>query len=270
MTSIQDKDKKPTFFLEGFLEKRRQTLKFNWRFYKFVLNDTSLCYYKVKNKPNPEGILYGKIDVRFMHSARETTTVNHNYPFEVVLANGKIIILSASTNEQRLKWLRCLWDSMHKAAQDRSRLSFGQQDKQEEANYTTKSSDEEDVEGDLPRIIKRSGCIRHSIASDSPSTGLNHMCRSKSEDCALPAEIQGRSSGDEQASSLDSRLPGDDVFPTSEQDNIEAQDMEKAQSFPEDTDAFINEIFDGITFNRQSQKITKNMMQNLADSNVVD
>ncbi|XP_069075023.1 uncharacterized protein [Pleurodeles waltl] len=86
----------PTELLSGFLSKRRQTMKFQWRGYFCILTDAALSYYKVTPETDEKGILWGRIVVKFIQSVRAVSKITQHYPLELVLESGKIVLLNRS------------------------------------------------------------------------------------------------------------------------------------------------------------------------------
>ncbi|XP_069075025.1 uncharacterized protein [Pleurodeles waltl] len=102
----------PTELLSGFLSKRRQTMKFQWRGYFCILTDAALSYYKVTPETDEKGILWGRIVVKFIQSVRAVSKITQHYPLELVLESGKIVLLAAHNKEEQNKWLQAIWKAM--------------------------------------------------------------------------------------------------------------------------------------------------------------
>ncbi|KAE8578755.1 hypothetical protein XENTR_v10023760 [Xenopus tropicalis] len=171
--------------LSGILEKRRQNLKFHWKVYNFVLEGSALSYYKLRGNNEKEGELWGTIELRDVQCLNSTDAIGHRYPIEVTLRSGKVILLSADCNMERMKWLQALQDKMMEL---RSRRS-----------------------SDTPVVRERPGEYSRGIC--------DWMTQSN------PSDTSGITGGKE----------GDIA----------------------DLDSFIDQTFDGITFNRQSKFIKK-------------
>ncbi|XP_043945244.1 uncharacterized protein LOC122816484 isoform X2 [Protopterus annectens] len=171
---------KKSLNMKGFLEKRRQTLKFHWRLYKFLLEGSVLSYYKMQNEDGKEiekeGILWGKIDLRYVQSVRKATSVSHNFPFEVVLYNGKTIILSAQSEAKRTEWLQALWKVMHLSGQEERNCRSLTSDLHSKDSYMTHSSDEDNCEDSAekksnPRKILPRARIKSDLCVTSEKEG---------------------------------------------------------------------------------------------------
>ncbi|KAG8433386.1 hypothetical protein GDO86_017606 [Hymenochirus boettgeri] len=96
----------------GILEKRRAKLKFHWRVYNFVLKGTTLSYYKVHERNQKEGEPWGTINMRDVLSLNPIEAIGHRYPIEITLRSGKVVLLSADCNLERIKWIQALQEKM--------------------------------------------------------------------------------------------------------------------------------------------------------------
>ncbi|XP_078520412.1 uncharacterized protein LOC144785322 isoform X2 [Lissotriton helveticus] len=108
----------PHELLSGFLSKRRQTLKFQWRCYFCILTNAALSYYKVTPETDEKGILWGSIAIKVMQSVRAVPKITQYYPLEVVLESGKIVLLAAHNKEDQNKWLQAIWKAMVMSGQE--------------------------------------------------------------------------------------------------------------------------------------------------------
>ncbi|XP_040296117.1 uncharacterized protein LOC121007914 [Bufo bufo] len=98
--------------ISGILEKRRQNLKFHWRTYQFTLEGATLSYFKMRGSNVKEGELWGTIDIRDVLSLVCVETMASRHPMEITLRSGKVIVLAASSNEERMRWLQAIQESM--------------------------------------------------------------------------------------------------------------------------------------------------------------
>ncbi|KAM4034959.1 uncharacterized protein ACNLHF_021667 isoform 2-T2 [Anomaloglossus baeobatrachus] len=95
---------------EGFLKKRKDTMKFNWAKYWFKLQNTTLYFY-TRRDPQPE-YLRGQYYMYSVQSVRSLNSPDGDFPFEIVMKNGKRKLLSAESEALRDVWLKLLWKSM--------------------------------------------------------------------------------------------------------------------------------------------------------------
>ncbi|KAM4691158.1 uncharacterized protein WCC33_016017 [Rhinophrynus dorsalis] len=101
---------KDDLYFEGFLRKRKDTMKFSWSKYWFRLRNTTLYFY-TKREAEPT-CLRGQYYMCSVQSVREVTVAEVEFPFEIVLKNGKRKLLAAETAELRDVWMKFLWKSM--------------------------------------------------------------------------------------------------------------------------------------------------------------
>ncbi|XP_006005577.1 uncharacterized protein LOC102355862 isoform X2 [Latimeria chalumnae] len=295
MSSELEKKVLPPLCLKGFLEKRRQMMKFHWRCYKFVLEDTILSYYRVKSEEDEEGVPWGKIDMRFVQSVRATNHISYKFPFEVVLHSGKVIILSAQTADQRADWLKFLWQSMHLAVQEEQ--DFGTPEPHQENDFYNARSSEEEEEvyeklNKKPHVRPR--LTNNSYATSKPDeaagTALHKTVISSTVtpgqcDTATISEVQETLSSlydvprkiiTEGVTSHCSQKASTETGESTDEDEEYTYSVPrsvlaapKAEVSPsshyllEDADQFIDETFNGITYNRESQLVSEEMMTKL-------
>ncbi|KAM4632332.1 uncharacterized protein O3C94_018835 isoform 2-T2 [Discoglossus pictus] len=107
-----DGNKQAPAVLSGILEKRRQNLKFQWRTYRFILEDLKLSYYKTRGSSDKEGELWGTIDIRDVQSLCPVEPSGHRYPMEMTLRSGKVILLSAQSSLERARWLQTIQEKL--------------------------------------------------------------------------------------------------------------------------------------------------------------
>ncbi|KAM3920900.1 uncharacterized protein RB166_010394, partial [Leptodactylus fuscus] len=95
---------------EGFLKKRKDTMKFAWAKYWFKLQNTTLYFY-TKREARPE-YLRGQYYMYYVQSVRSVTSPDGDFTFEIVMKNGKKKLLSAESEDLRDVWIKLLWKSM--------------------------------------------------------------------------------------------------------------------------------------------------------------
>ncbi|XP_067860574.1 uncharacterized protein [Heptranchias perlo] len=95
---------------EGYLKKRKDKMRFAWAKYWFRLQNTTLFFFTEKGSETCH--LRGQYYIYTVQSVRETKATNHEYPFEIVMKNGKRKLLSAATSDLRAVWMEFLWKAM--------------------------------------------------------------------------------------------------------------------------------------------------------------
>ncbi|XP_020561026.1 uncharacterized protein LOC101169947 isoform X2 [Oryzias latipes] len=96
---------------EGFLQKRKDTLKLMWATYWFRLQNTTLFFYNEKNCD--ASTLKGYYYIYKVQSVREVPKASKkHFLFEIILANGKSKMLAAKTAALREQWIEHLWEAM--------------------------------------------------------------------------------------------------------------------------------------------------------------
>ncbi|XP_067472235.1 uncharacterized protein [Thunnus thynnus] len=97
---------------EGFLQKRKDTLKIIWVTYWFRLQNTTLFFYTKKN--GNASHLRGYYYIYTVQSVREVQrTDSKRFMFEINMTNGKRKVLAAETDALRKEWVGQLWKAMH-------------------------------------------------------------------------------------------------------------------------------------------------------------
>ncbi|OCT60854.1 uncharacterized protein LOC108702863 [Xenopus laevis] len=94
----------------GFLRKRKDTMKFTWAKYWFKLQNTTLYFYT--RREAHDSSLRGQYYMGNVQSVRRVSVTDVEYPFEIVMKNGKRKILAADTADLRDVWMQFLWKSM--------------------------------------------------------------------------------------------------------------------------------------------------------------
>ncbi|CAH2291913.1 Hypothetical predicted protein [Pelobates cultripes] len=95
---------------EGFLRKRKDTMKFTWSKYWFKLQNTTLFFYIPGEVLT--ATLRGQYYMYNVLSVRKLTNSDIGFQFEIVMKNGKRKLLSADTAELRDVWMAFLWKAM--------------------------------------------------------------------------------------------------------------------------------------------------------------
>nr|XP_046270068.1 interactor protein for cytohesin exchange factors 1 [Scatophagus argus] len=97
---------------EGFLQKRKDTMKMRWVTYWFRLQNTTLFFYTKKN--GSASHLKGNYYIYTVQSVREVQTAgSKRFMFEIIMTNGKRKLLAAETAALRQEWVGHLWQAMH-------------------------------------------------------------------------------------------------------------------------------------------------------------
>ncbi|XP_068575212.1 uncharacterized protein [Cebidichthys violaceus] len=97
---------------EGFLQKRKDTMKLRWVTYWFRLQNTTLFFYTQKN--GSASHLRGHYYIYTVQSVREIQRVeSKRFMFEIIMTNGKRKLLAAETAALRKEWVGLLWQAMH-------------------------------------------------------------------------------------------------------------------------------------------------------------
>ncbi|XP_044129156.1 uncharacterized protein LOC122922566 [Bufo gargarizans] len=108
-------------FFEGFLRKRKDTMKLTWAKYWFKLQNTTLYFYTKRNAE--PACLRGQYHMYSAQSVRRVDTPDGDFTFEIVMKNGKKKLLSAESDELRDVWIQLLWKSMQLPGPSRSSSS---------------------------------------------------------------------------------------------------------------------------------------------------
>ncbi|XP_060700417.1 uncharacterized protein LOC132827740 [Hemiscyllium ocellatum] len=95
---------------EGYLKKRKDKMKFAWAKYWFKLQNTTLFFYTEKDCEACH--LRGQYYIHTVQSVRELKATNREYPFEIVMKNGKRKLLAAGRSDLRTIWMEFLWKAM--------------------------------------------------------------------------------------------------------------------------------------------------------------
>ncbi|XP_029365288.1 uncharacterized protein LOC115048127 isoform X2 [Echeneis naucrates] len=97
---------------EGFLQKRKDTLKIRWVTYWFRLQNTTLFFYTKEN--GSASHLRGYYYIYTMQTVREVMRADSKrFMFEIIMTNGKRKMLAAETEALRKEWVGHLWQAMH-------------------------------------------------------------------------------------------------------------------------------------------------------------
>ncbi|XP_029294248.1 uncharacterized protein LOC115012667 [Cottoperca gobio] len=97
---------------EGFLQKRKDTMKLRWVTYWFRLQNTTLFFYTQKN--GTASHLRGYYYIYTVQSVREIQRVDgKRFMFEIIMTNGKKKVLATETAVLRKEWVGHLWQAMN-------------------------------------------------------------------------------------------------------------------------------------------------------------
>uniref|UniRef100_UPI0037E74A33 uncharacterized protein n=1 Tax=Semicossyphus pulcher TaxID=241346 RepID=UPI0037E74A33 len=97
---------------EGFLQKRKDTMKLRWATYWFRLQNTTLFFYTKENCSASH--LRGYYYIYTVQSVREVQKADSKrFMFEIIMTNGKRKLLAAETAALREEWVGHLWQAMN-------------------------------------------------------------------------------------------------------------------------------------------------------------
>ncbi|KAM6957193.1 uncharacterized protein FYW47_011302 [Aplochiton taeniatus] len=97
--------------LEGFLKKRKDTLKMKWATYWFRLQHATLVFFTKKEGHTLQ--LRGLYYTYTVQSVREVPRDEaKRFVFELIMTNGKKKVLAAETAALRKEWVAQLWKAM--------------------------------------------------------------------------------------------------------------------------------------------------------------
>ncbi|XP_058509215.1 uncharacterized protein LOC131475258 [Solea solea] len=98
---------------EGFLQKRKDTMKIRWVTYWFRLQNTTLFFYTRKNDSALH--LRSYYYIYTVQSVREVQRPDSSrrFMFEITMKNGKRKMLAAETAALRREWVHQLWEAIH-------------------------------------------------------------------------------------------------------------------------------------------------------------
>ncbi|XP_041633709.1 uncharacterized protein LOC121503389 [Cheilinus undulatus] len=100
---------------EGFLQKRKDTMKMRWATYWFRLQNTTLFFYTKENCSASH--LRGYYYIYTVQSVREVHREDSKrFMFEIIMTNGKRKMLAAETAALRQQWVSHLWQAMNLSA----------------------------------------------------------------------------------------------------------------------------------------------------------
>lgn len=155
--------------LEGYLQKRKDTMKMRWVTYWFRLHNTTLFFYTQKNGSALH--LKGNYYIYTVQSVREVTQPdNKRFMFEIIMKNGKRKMLAAETAALRQKWLRHLWYAMKLSATVVSELRSVRCETSEQENTPTASATS------VSRVVTAG--VR-SLPSQPPPVSADSRCGSQ-------------------------------------------------------------------------------------------
>ncbi|XP_073351024.1 uncharacterized protein [Pagrus major] len=164
---------------EGFLEKRRDTLKISWVTYWFRLQNTTLFFYTKKN--GSASHLKGNYYIYTVQSVREVQRADSKrFMFEIIMTNGKRKLLAAETAALRQEWVGYLWQAMHLSTTGVSRsthLEVGEQLERTNSSIPIRSHSDSVMESLPARPLS------------APTGRIHHEIRSIASPIYLPEEI---------------------------------------------------------------------------------
>ncbi|XP_040046404.2 uncharacterized protein LOC120827520 isoform X2 [Gasterosteus aculeatus] len=125
--------------LEGFLEKRKDTMKLRWVTYWFRLQNTTLFFYTQTNGIASD--LRGCYYIFKVQSVREVHTVHSKrFVFEITMTDGKRKVLAAQTAALRKQWVERLWEAMNLSTSSLADSSSRHLDAREQRGRPSSSS----------------------------------------------------------------------------------------------------------------------------------
>ncbi|XP_029913061.1 uncharacterized protein LOC115363117 [Myripristis murdjan] len=142
-----------TLLFEGFLKKRKDTMKMRWATYWFRLQNTTLFFYTKKD--GSASHLRGLYYIYTVQAVREVQRdTGKRFVFEIIMTNGKRKVLAAETAALRREWMGHLWQAMHlssSGALDHGNTHLDVCEQRESLQCSTNScSDNDSVSGSLP------------------------------------------------------------------------------------------------------------------------
>ncbi|CAK6964861.1 uncharacterized protein LOC128379249 [Scomber scombrus] len=156
---------------EGFLQKRKDTLKLKWVTYWFRLQNTTLFFYTQKN--GNASHLRGYYYIYTVQSVREVQRVgSKRFMFELIMTNGKRKVLAAETAGLRKEWVGHLWQAMQlstSAVSDHRSKHLQVCEQQERHSSRPASSDVDSIMESLP--------VR-PLSAPPPSNYIHHENKS--------------------------------------------------------------------------------------------
>ncbi|XP_051888955.1 protein outspread [Pristis pectinata] len=107
---MASEDNGKDLIFEGYLKKQKDKMKFAWAKYWFRLQNTTLFFFT--DKQCEACHLRGQYYIYMVQSVREMKDKNREYPFEIVMKNGKRKLLAAESSDLRAVWMEFLWKAM--------------------------------------------------------------------------------------------------------------------------------------------------------------
>ncbi|XP_024920478.1 uncharacterized protein LOC112488442 isoform X2 [Cynoglossus semilaevis] len=196
-----------TILLEGFLQKRKDTLKLIWVTYWFRLQNTTLFFYtKNCSASHLRGYYY-------IYTVQSVTVVHgldsKRFMFQIILKNGKRKTLAAETAALRKQWVTQLWEAMSLSV---SGLS-------ERRGTASEECEQRDGQESSTQLWPRSPSLKEPPGSPAPVSAaslIHNLYESKktvSSSKIVPQEQKGDSFNNQQ-SNTESRSEGVyDVLP---------------------------------------------------------
>ncbi|XP_044036948.1 uncharacterized protein LOC122868747 [Siniperca chuatsi] len=166
---------------EGFLQKRKDTMKIRWVTYWFRLQNTTLFFYTKKN--GSASHLRGYYYIYTVQSVREVQrSDSKRIMFEIIMTNGKRKVLAAETAALRKEWVGHLWQAMHLSASgvsDSKNIHFEMCEQRERINSSAPNSSHSDSLMELLPARPHSapgptGQMHHAISACGPTGQMHH------------------------------------------------------------------------------------------------
>ncbi|XP_054463184.1 uncharacterized protein LOC129098221 [Anoplopoma fimbria] len=156
---------------EGFLQKRKDTMKLRWMTYWFRLQNATLFFYTQKN--GSASHLKGYYYIFTVQSVREVQRVDSKrFVFEIIMKNGKRKVLAADTAVLRKEWVGHLWQAMHlstSVVSDSRSTHVDVCEQRERVNSSAPIFSHSVMESLPARPLSAPSHIQHEIRSIAPS-----------------------------------------------------------------------------------------------------
>ncbi|XP_038132586.1 uncharacterized protein LOC119777677 isoform X1 [Cyprinodon tularosa] len=167
---------------EGFLQKRKDTLKIRWVTYWFRLQNTTLFFYTKKN--GSASHLRGYYYIYTVQSVREVQRADKKpFLFEIIMTNGKRKMLAAETASLRKEWVGYLWQAMQLSS---SRLLDSRDSDLEMTDERGRVNSDVSVSGCSDSVMEVQSARRLSTSSDHiysvAGSNTSSVCLPEDED----------------------------------------------------------------------------------------
>ncbi|XP_069785923.1 uncharacterized protein [Narcine bancroftii] len=159
---MASEDNVKDLIFEGYLKKRKDKMKFAWTKYWFRLQNTTLFFFT--NKQCEACHLRGQYYIYMVQSVRELKDMTHEYPFEIVMKNGKRKLLAAESSDLRAVWMEFLWKAMQLPGPGKKNSAC--------------------TWHDIPHLIQRAASVSQDKPKRENSIGSLSSTDTQSEDCS--------------------------------------------------------------------------------------